>query len=107
MKKSNKKLLRLLVRQQRRTNKLLEEFANAFTELSRSAAIGPQHETLEIVELIRAELGDASSAASIDGTPAELRVRLDNVLLEQQRTNRLLELALRAGFDDEELLRER
>jgi hypothetical protein len=31
-----------------------------------------------------------------------LKARLDAVLEEQRRTNRLLELALRAAFDDEE-----
>jgi len=35
----------------------------------------------------------------------EIRRLLDDVLVAQQRTNQLLELALRAGFDDDERLR--
>ncbi len=35
----------------------------------------------------------------------EIRKLLDDVLVAQHRTNQLLELALRAGFDDDERLR--
>jgi hypothetical protein len=35
----------------------------------------------------------------------EIRRLLDDVLVAQHRTNHLLELALRAGFDDEEQAR--
>jgi hypothetical protein len=35
----------------------------------------------------------------------EIRVLLDDVLVAQHRTNQLLELALRAGFDDDERVR--
>jgi len=35
----------------------------------------------------------------------EIRRLLDDVLVAQHRTNHLLELALRAGFDDDERLR--
>ena len=35
----------------------------------------------------------------------EIRRLLDDVLVAQQRTNQLLELALRAAFDDDERLR--
>ena len=35
----------------------------------------------------------------------EIRRLLDDVLVAQHRTNQLLELALRAGFDDDERLR--
>jgi hypothetical protein len=35
----------------------------------------------------------------------EIRRLLDDVLVAQHRTNQLLELALRAGFDDEEQAR--
>ena len=35
----------------------------------------------------------------------EIRQLLDDVLVAQHRTNQLLELALRAGFDDDERLR--
>jgi hypothetical protein len=35
----------------------------------------------------------------------EIRRLLDDVLVAQQRTNQLLELALRAGFDDDERVR--
>jgi hypothetical protein len=35
----------------------------------------------------------------------EIRVLLDDVLVAQHRTNQLLELALRAGFDDDERAR--
>lgn len=36
---------------------------------------------------------------------AEIRGLLDDVLVAQHRTNQLLELALRAGFDDDERAR--
>ena len=35
----------------------------------------------------------------------EIRQLLDDVLVAQHRTNQLLELALRAGFDDDERAR--
>lgn len=106
MKQSTKKLLRQLLRQQRRNTKLLEAFADQFAELRVSAAIDTQHQTLETIESLRAALGDLSGG-SLDRAWAELSARFDDVLVAQQRTNQLLELTLRAGFDNEELLRER
>ncbi len=43
--------------------------------------------------------------SSHDRLLEEIRRLLDDVLVAQHRTNHLLELALRAGFDDEEQAR--
>jgi hypothetical protein len=49
----------------------------------------------------KAELESASGDRLLE----EIRKLLDDVLVAQHRTNHLLELALRAGFDDEERAR--
>jgi hypothetical protein len=49
----------------------------------------------------------ASQSSSGDRLLAEIRTLLDDVLVAQHRTNHLLELALRAGFDDDERARAR
>jgi hypothetical protein len=46
-----------------------------------------------------------SEAPSSDQLLGEIRALLDDVLVAQHRTNHLLELALRAGFDDDERIR--
>jgi hypothetical protein len=71
-----------------------------------------------LVEQVLAEqLRTAATLRSLSGTVGELqppsgdrlleeiRRLLDDVLVAQHRTNHLLELALRAGFDDEEQAR--
>ena len=45
-----------------------------------------------------------SLTTTVDDLP-EIRRLLEDVLVAQQRTNQLLELALRAGFDDDERAR--
>jgi hypothetical protein len=47
------------------------------------------------------ELADLESTQVLQ----EIRQLLDDVLVAQHRTNQLLELALRAGFDDDERVR--
>jgi hypothetical protein len=47
----------------------------------------------------------AVAPASSDQVLEEIRKLLDDVLVAQHRTNQLLELALRAGFDDDERAR--
>jgi hypothetical protein len=47
------------------------------------------------------ELADLESTQVLQ----EIRQLLDDVLVAQHRTNHLLELALRAGFDDDERVR--
>jgi hypothetical protein len=62
---------------------------------------------LKIVELLQrlaAGLHQLELLASEDEGPATAR-RIDDVRAAQERTNRLLELALRAAFDDEEGIR--
>ena len=49
----------------------------------------------------------ALQSSSGDRLLAEIRTLLDDVLVAQHRTNHLLELALRAGFDDDERARAR
>ena len=44
-------------------------------------------------------------SSSGDRLLEEIRKLLDDVLVAQHRTNQLLELALRAGFDDDEQAR--
>ena len=44
-------------------------------------------------------------SSSSDQVLLEIRALIDDVLVAQHRTNQLLELALRAGFDDEEQTR--
>jgi hypothetical protein len=76
-------------RKQQLEEQLLAEQQRAAVSLeSLSAAVG--------------HLQPSSSERVLD----EIRKLLDDVLVAQHRTNRLLELALRAGFDDEERTRE-
>ena len=47
----------------------------------------------------------ATLHARLDAVEHRFDVKLERLLAAQERTNRLLELALRAGFEDEEALR--
>ncbi len=60
-----------------------------------------QQRTADALHALSTAVG-ALSPSSGDRLLAEIRTLLDDVLVAQHRTNHLLELALRAGFDDEE-----
>jgi hypothetical protein len=63
-----------------------------------------QQRTAEALRSLSAVVG-ALQSSSGDRLLAEIRTLLDDVLVAQHRTNHLLELALRAGFDDDERAR--
>jgi hypothetical protein len=65
-----------------------------------------QQRTAEALRSLSAVVG-ALQSSSGDQLLAEIRTLLDDVLVAQHRTNHLLELALRAGFDDDERARAR
>jgi len=65
-----------------------------------------QQRTAEALRSLSAAVG-ALQSSSGDRLLAEIRTLLDDVLVAQHRTNHLLELALRAGFDDDERARAR
>ena len=65
-----------------------------------------QQRTAEALRSLSAVVG-AMQSSSGDRLLAEIRTLLDDVLVAQHRTNHLLELALRAGFDDDERPRAR
>ena len=63
----------------------------------------------ELVDELSSQQQEITSAivsltSAVDDLP-EIKRLLDDVLVAQQRTNQLLELALRAGFDDDERVR--
>jgi hypothetical protein len=63
-----------------------------------------QERTTEVLQSLSSAVG-ALQSSSGDRLLDEIRKLLDDVLVAQHRTNHLLELALRAGFDDEEQAR--
>jgi hypothetical protein len=60
--------------------------------------------TAEVLHSLSTAVGELQ-LSSRDPLLQEIRGLLDDVLVAQHRTNHLLELALRAGFDDEEQAR--
>jgi len=63
-----------------------------------------QQQTSEALLALSHAVGELQSSSN-DRLLVEIRALLDDVLVAQHRTNHLLELALRAGFDDEEQAR--
>jgi hypothetical protein len=63
-----------------------------------------QQRTAEVLQALSNSLG-AQNSSSGDRLLEEIRKLLDDVLVAQHRTNQLLELALRAGFEDDEQAR--
>jgi hypothetical protein len=63
-----------------------------------------QQRTADVLETLSTSVS-AQQSSSGDRLLEEIRKLLDDVLVAQNRTNQLLELALRAGFDDDEQAR--
>jgi hypothetical protein len=63
-----------------------------------------QQRTADVLETLSTSVS-AQQSSSGDRLLEEIRKLLDDVLVAQHRTNQLLELALRAGFDDDEQAR--
>jgi hypothetical protein len=63
-----------------------------------------QQRAAEVLQSLATSVRDLE-LSSHDRLLEEIRRLLDDVLVAQHRTNHLLELALRAGFDDEEQVR--
>ncbi len=63
-----------------------------------------QQRTAEVLQSLSTAIS-AQQSPSGDRLLEEIRKLLDDVLVAQHRTNHLLELALRAGFDDDEQTR--
>jgi hypothetical protein len=63
-----------------------------------------QQRTAEVLQSLSTAIS-AQQSSSGDRLLEEIRKLLDDVLVAQHRTNHLLELALRAGFDDDEQAR--
>lgn len=63
-----------------------------------------QQRTADVLETLSTSVS-AQRSSSGDRLLQEIRKLLDDVLVAQHRTNQLLELALRAGFDDDEQAR--
>ncbi len=63
-----------------------------------------QQRTADVLQSLSTAVS-AQQASSGDRLLEEIRKLLDDVLVAQHRTNHLLELALRAGFDDDEQAR--
>jgi hypothetical protein len=63
-----------------------------------------QQRAAEVLQSLATAVGQLE-LSSHDRLLEEIRRLLDDVLVAQHRTNHLLELALRAGFDDEEQAR--
>jgi len=59
-----------------------------------------QQRTADVLETLSTSVS-AQQSSSGDRLLEEIRKLLDDVLVAQHRTNQLLELALRAGFDDD------
>ena len=66
--------------------------------------VGEQQRTAELLQALSTAVS-AQQSSSGDRLLEEIRKLLDDVLVAQHRTNHLLELALRAGFDDDEQTR--
>ena len=66
--------------------------------------VARQEQTTVALEALTGAVQKLPTAPSGDVIDA-CRHMLDDVLVAQQRTNQLLELALRAGFDDDERAR--
>jgi hypothetical protein len=63
-----------------------------------------QQRTAEALQSLSSAVGELEPSSG-DRLLGEIRKLLDDVLVAQHRTNHLLELALRAGFDDDEQAR--
>jgi hypothetical protein len=63
-----------------------------------------QQRTAEVLNSLSQAVGELALSSG-DRLLDEIRKLLDDVLVAQHRTNHLLELALRAGFDDDEQAR--
>ena len=63
-----------------------------------------QQQTAEILQLLSTAITELQLSSG-NRLLEEMRKLLDDVLVAQHRTNHLLELALRAGFDDDEQAR--
>ena len=63
-----------------------------------------QQQTSEALLSLSRAVGELQSPSN-DRLLVEIRALLDDVLVAQHRTNHLLELALRAGFEEEERAR--
>jgi hypothetical protein len=63
-----------------------------------------QLRTAEALRSLSKTVGELQQSSG-DRLLEEIRKLLDDVLVAQHRTNHLLELALRAGFDDDEQAR--
>ena len=63
-----------------------------------------QQRTAEALQSLSSAVGELEPSSG-DRLLEEIRKLLDDVLVAQHRTNHLLELALRAGFDDDEQAR--
>jgi hypothetical protein len=63
-----------------------------------------QQRTAEMLQSLSTAVGELQPSSG-DQLLEEIRTLLDDVLVAQHRTNHLLELALRAGFDDDEQAR--
>jgi hypothetical protein len=66
--------------------------------------VAEQQRTADVLESLSTAVS-AQQSSSGDRLLEEIRKLLDDVLVAQHRTNHLLELALRAGFDDDEQAR--
>ena len=66
--------------------------------------VAEQQRTAEALQSLSEALSELQPSSG-DRLAEEIRKLLEDVLVAQHRTNHLLELALRAGFDDEEQAR--
>ena len=66
--------------------------------------VAEQQRTAEALQSLSRALSELQPSSG-DRLAEEIRKLLDDVLVAQHRTNHLLELALRAAFDDEEQAR--
>ena len=66
--------------------------------------LAEQLRTAEALRSLSTTVGELQQSSG-DRLLEEIRKLLDDVLVAQHRTNHLLELALRAGFDDDEQAR--
>jgi len=114
VKRSTRKRLKQLVVSQKRTNQLLESLeGSAFptrvcepcTQLGGQLLAAQEHTTAALDSLLTATGGLGSSAH--EALLRDIQARLQELIVAQRRANDLFELALRAGFENEEEARRR
>ena len=109
MKRSTKRRLKQLVEDQKQTNQLLESLqASAFltrvcepcNQLGGQLLSAQQH-TMTALDALLTATGDQGSSAH-EALLGDIQARLEELTIAQRRANDLFELALRAGFENEE-----